>query len=241
MTGQTGEREPMVGRDLIQFSCARTGGQTMEEVMRMSRLLTGTLLSAPWDGIAEGGATFEGCPHSNCRFTFNQSAEAVTEASALIFHSWPLFRVRGERGWCSKVILLPQKMFLPSRRSPAQRYILFSIETFSHCGYLNPWELRVLDNFFNATFTFRRDSDIFLPYGGVRRVSRGDVTAHLRSFPGPEQAAALLPLLAEKTGGLCLWRASHCWTDSRRETFVQQISRHINVTAVGKCAEQVRF
>ena len=97
MTGQTGEREPMVERDLIQFSCARTGGQTMEEVMRMSRLLTGTLLSAPWDGIAEGGATFEGCPHSNCRFTFNKSSEAVTEASALIFHSWALFtEVRGE-------------------------------------------------------------------------------------------------------------------------------------------------
>ena len=48
------------------------------------------------------------------------------------------------------------------------RYILFSIEPLYHCAYLTDWEYRVLEGFFNTTFTFRQDSDIFLPYASVR-------------------------------------------------------------------------
>lgn len=51
--------------------------------------------------------------------------------------------------------MFQKDVLLPERRSASQRYILFSIESFSHCAYLNPWEMEVLDNFFNATFTFR--------------------------------------------------------------------------------------
>ena len=129
-------------------------------------------------------------------------------------------------------------MLLPSRRSPRQTYILFSIEPFSHCAYLNPWELQVLDNFFNATLSFRRDSDIVLPYGAVRRVTRGDLNNHLQSYPDQEEAAGLQHHLDQKTG-LCLWRASHCWTDSERETLVQEISQYITVTALGRCEGMV--
>ena len=132
-----------------------------------------------------------------------------------------------------------QDDLLPSRRSSWQTYVLFSIEPFTHCAYLNPWELQVLDNFFNATLTFRRDSDIVLPYGTVRRLTLGNLTHHLQSYPDQQEAAALQHHLDRKTG-LCLWRASHCWTDSDRETLVQQISRHITVTALGSCAGMVR-
>ena len=48
------------------------------------------------------------------------------------------------------------------------RYILFSIEPLYHCAYLTDWEYKVLEEYFNTTFTFRQDSDIFLPYGRVR-------------------------------------------------------------------------
>ena len=48
------------------------------------------------------------------------------------------------------------------------RYILFSIEPLYHCAYLTDWEYTVLDGYFNTTFTFRQDSDIFLPYARVR-------------------------------------------------------------------------
>ena len=34
-----------------------------------------------------------------------------------------------------------------------------------------------------------------------------------------------------------LWIASHCWTDSRREEYVKQLSKFIPVTVVGKCAK----
>ena len=54
----------------------------------------------------------------------------------------------------------------------------------------------------------------------------------------PKEAATLRPVLEQKTG-CCLWRASHCWTDSDRERLVQEISQYVNVTVQGKCKDQV--
>ena len=34
-----------------------------------------------------------------------------------------------------------------------------------------------------------------------------------------------------------LWIASHCWTDSRREEYIKELSKFIPVTVVGKCAK----
>ena len=50
---------------------------------------------------------------------------------------------------------------------PLFRYILFSIEPQDDCAFLTDWEYTVLEGFFNTTFTFRQDSDIFLPYARV--------------------------------------------------------------------------
>ena len=36
-----------------------------------------------------------------------------------------------------------------------------------HCAYMTDWEYEVMEDFFNTTFTFREDSDIFLPIGRV--------------------------------------------------------------------------
>ena len=47
------------------------------------------------------------------------------------------------------------------------RYILFTIEPLYHCAYLTDWEYEVLEGFFNTTFSFREDADIFIPMGRV--------------------------------------------------------------------------
>ena len=73
----------------------------------------------------------------------------------------------------------------------------------------------------------RSDSDIVLPYGGLRR---------LTNSPSTEEVERLQDQLAGKTGA-CLWRASHCWTDSNREELVRNISAFIPVTTIGKCAD----
>ena len=73
----------------------------------------------------------------------------------------------------------------------------------------------------------RSDSDIILPYGGVRRRTNS---------PSTEEVERLQDQLAGKTGA-CLWRASHCWTDSNREELVRNISAFIPVTTIGKCAD----
>ncbi|XP_069177908.1 alpha-(1,3)-fucosyltransferase C-like [Procambarus clarkii] len=36
---------------------------------------------------------------------------------------------------------------------------------------------------------------------------------------------------------LAVWMASHCFTESRRETLVAQLQQHINVTTVGSCGQ----
>ena len=47
------------------------------------------------------------------------------------------------------------------------RYIIFTIEPLYHCAYLTDWEYQVLEGFFNTTFSFREDADIFIPFGRV--------------------------------------------------------------------------
>ena len=130
-------------------------------------------------------------------------------------------------------------MRIPVRRSPHQTYLMFSIEPFSHCAYLTPWEETVLADFFNATISFRRDSDIPVPYGWVepRRGAAGpDSEAVLQAaWPRTPEQAELTARLHQKTGH-SVWLASHCWTDSGREEYVKELSRWHNVTVAGKCA-----
>jgi len=125
-------------------------------------------------------------------------------------------------------------MTVPRVRSKDQRYILFSIEPASHCAYLTPWEEQVLSNFFNETFTFRRDSSISCPYGRVSRLP--SETTESQSLEELKKAASFE---RKSFSRAVLWIASHCWTDSRREEYVKQLSKFIPVTVVGKCAKVV--
>ena len=91
--------------------------------------------------VGEGSWMFANCPHKNCYLTRNKRyLPHLHQYSALLFHTWKLFA---------------KDVSVPVERSPLQKYIMFSIESFSHCAYLNPWEEKVLENFFNSTFTFR--------------------------------------------------------------------------------------
>ena len=71
-------------------------------------------------------------------------------------------------------------MFYSSLTTCHVRYILFTIEPLYHCAYLTDWEYQVLEGYFNTTFSFREDADIFLPFGRVvlkpeyRHMSKGE-------------------------------------------------------------------
>ena len=114
-------------------------------------------------------------------------------------------------------LCLPQPLGDGGSQQLLQRNIHFPVTQLTSAAFLSP----------NHS---RSDSDIVLPYGGLTR---------LPSSSSGEERPGLPHLLAGKTGA-CLWRASHCWTDSAREDLVQQISRYLPVTIIGKCANQVR-
>lgn len=179
---------------------------------------------ASWD-LGEGSWMFENCQHKNCYLTANKHfLPNIHQYSALLFHTWKLFA---------------KDVSIPLERSPLQKYIMFSIEPFSHCAYLNPWEEKVLTNFFNSTFTFRKDSDIYTPYG---RILENNVGQNLQqselqlNFPKTELYSQLRKNLSRKAES-ALWLASHCWTDSRREDYVKELDKHLNISVIGACAK----
>jgi len=177
-----------------------------------------------WD-LGEGSWMFENCPHQNCHLTANkQLLPHIHHYSALLFHTWKLF---------AKDVLIPHE------RSSLQKYIMFSLEPASHCAYLNPWEENALTNFFNTTFSFRKDSDIYTPYGRILGKENNpglEVSELQEEYVNSAFYSDLKEKLSTKTGR-ALWLGSHCETDSAREDYIEELDKHFNITIIGACAK----
>ena len=78
------------------------------------------------------------------------------------------------------------------------------------------------ENVFNWTMTYRRDSDIFYPYGRLVQ----------RTEPLPDKNYSLIYNLKRKS---VIWFVSHCRTKSRRENYVKELQNYINVDIYGGC------
>ena len=76
---------------------------------------------------------------------------------------------------------------------------------------------------FNVTASFSRSTDLYLPYAWYRK----------QSF----QEQNLTSMLAEKLLPI-LWAVSHCKTNSRREDYVTELSKYIDVDIIGKCGNK---
>ena len=103
-------------------------------------------------------------------------------------------------------------------------------------------------NFFNITYTYRRDSDIPFLYGKV--IPRDLKYTHaynqilqsklvLKWRPIPKNLPSFLKNrdFSYKTKGI-LWMVSHCKTNSRREDYVKKLQSHLSTLSIdilGKC------
>ena len=78
--------------------------------------------------------------------------------------------------------------------------------------------------FFNWTMTYKRDSDVFAPYGSFNQSSQPttveSILKRVRGLPKPKLVA---------------WVVSNCKTPSKREDFVSDLQKHIPVDIFGKC------
>ncbi|NXU12432.1 FUT6 fucosyltransferase, partial [Pardalotus punctatus] len=96
-------------------------------------------------------------------------------------------------------------------RHPRQPWIWFNMESPSHSSNLS-----AMDNLFNLTMSYRRDSDIFVPYGELRLLEQ----------PRP---LAVLP-----KAKLVAWVVSNWQEESRRVRYYRELRQHIPVDVYGK-------
>ncbi|XP_057168089.1 3-galactosyl-N-acetylglucosaminide 4-alpha-L-fucosyltransferase FUT3-like [Ursus arctos] len=108
----------------------------------------------------------------------------------------------------------PKEQLPTAPRPPGQRWVWYSMESPSHCP-----QLKALDGFFNLTMSYRKDSDIFTPYGWLE--------------PWPDQPAALLVNLSAKTE-LVAWVVSNWREDSARVRYYRTLQAHIKVDVYGQ-------
>ena len=86
-----------------------------------------------------------------------------------------------------------------------------------------------LQNFeyvFNWTMTYRRDSDIFYPYGRIKK--------RTKKLPVKNYT----DIYRKKKKGI-IWFVSHCNTSSRREDYAKELSKYIDIDIIGKCGSDI--
>lgn len=106
-----------------------------------------------------------------------------------------------------------------SHRRAEQRYIFLSPEP----PVLFADDIEKFNHLFNWTMSYKRDSDIPYLYGSVEPRSR------------PIKKLSVHDATKGKTK-LVAWFVSHCFTQSRREAYVQQLAQLIDVDIYGDCS-----
>ncbi|XP_009321573.1 PREDICTED: alpha-(1,3)-fucosyltransferase 6-like [Pygoscelis adeliae] len=131
----------------------------------------------------------------DCHFTINRSWSQ--KADAVIMHHRDVYKE------AEGLAQIP--------RLPSQRWIWFNLESPSHSP-----NLIAMDNLFNLTMSYRRDSDIYTPYGELQLL-------------GQPQPLSIPP----KTK-LVAWVVSNWQAASHRVKYYEELKKHITVDIYGK-------
>ena len=112
------------------------------------------------------------------------------------------------------------KKNLPEFRNSHQLWVFVMFESPMHrFQSYSPY-----NGFFNITLTYKRSSDIFLPHGQVKGVEKPMLSTNIKRTS------------SQKTK-LVAWFVSNCYTQSRRERYVQELNKYIKVDIYGKCGK----
>ena len=106
----------------------------------------------------------------------------------------------------------------PKTRSTFHHWIFFTMEPPHNTFMTQPFmdNMGKLNGKFNATMTYRRDSDIPTPYGYIT--------------PLPTPRPINVSGLARKKTKLVAWVTSNCVTTSKRERYVRELQKYIKVS-----------
>ena len=122
----------------------------------------------------------------------------------------------------SDVVIIPARAAkihkMPPYRPPGQRWVFYSMESFY---YVKPpiFKYRFA---FNHTMTYHKDSDIDSSIYGMI----------------PQKTAMIDHMNVTKSKDkLVVWMSSHCDTQSNRDNFAHELSKHIKVDIYGNCGD----
>ncbi|KAK7466044.1 hypothetical protein BaRGS_00037414 [Batillaria attramentaria] len=107
----------------------------------------------------------------------------------------------------------------PATRPANQIWIAFGLESPVHYG--GNYRSSAFRGVFNWTMMYRVDSDVFHPY------------AFLVYRPNPPYKD--YASIAARKSKMAAWFVSHCNTPSRRQRYVEELQRHMNVDVYGNC------
>lgn len=213
--------------------------------------------------FGEGSHVFDDCPVSACWATSHNkqgngsnsntttTLERLQEFDAVLFHPINTLQLPVEQRQ-------QQLQSIRQWRAPHQRFVLVHMESpllYEAALKIPPYQDK---GFFNWTMTYHWNSDIVRPYGYfVPRLfpHTGDKNRpnfHYAQLPASwiaYDSQAFRDGLARRRRSedfvararrpyQVAWLVSNCHTTSKREDYVRELSKHINVTIFGRCSQQ---
>ena len=113
----------------------------------------------------------------------------------------------------------------PTFRHPDQVWVLYNQEPLS----LLWGSLGTFQWVFNWTLSYRRDSDVFVPYGIPRKVDMSE--RNIESMRDEDN------YFKQKTQDGAIAMISNCKDDARRYKLIEYLKKYINVKVYGRCGE----
>ena len=156
----------------------------------------------PWLGVEENYNFKEACPVTNCEITYKKTL--IPSADVVLFHAFDMPSVK-------------EMTRISIRRPVTQRWVYFIQES----PLNTPYDPGIYNGFFNWTMTYRRDSDIFLPYRHYAPLSATDKKPERKNY-------------ASGKDKLVAWMVGHCGII--REKYAKILSQYLNLDVYGTCS-----
>lgn len=163
---------------------------------------------SPWKGLRN---TFQfthfrnkPCAVTNCSLTYRRSL--FSRSDVVVFHGQdmpPVFELEE----------------LNNRRPKRQIWVYLVLE-----NPANARDTHFLEDMFNWTVTYERNSDIYLPYGSYTALKPGEKPLYGE-------------IKSRQKDRLAVWTVSNC--GGLRDRFVQELGNYIRVDIFGSCADLI--
>ncbi|XP_037285973.2 alpha-(1,3)-fucosyltransferase C [Rhipicephalus microplus] len=110
----------------------------------------------------------------------------------------------------------------PTQRLDWQKWVFYLMEAPPNTKFK---DFNLVNDKFNWTMSYRKDSDVYVPYGRI--VLRNATTAMATTRD--------MRAIWKSKKKTAVWIVSHCHTQSKREIFVRKLRRYMHVDVYGSC------